>query len=193
MAKNSTRESIIKQGAILVHSKGYNNTGLSDILNAAGVPKGSFYFYFKSKDDFGLSLLDFYWEFIQGMIEKYCSDKSIPPLKRLEKFMDAYQDLFMRMGHRGGCPIGNLMQEMSDLNEDFRLKVSDIYSRMKGSMAQLLEEALARGDIPASADTYRTAQFILNSWEGAIMHMKLAKSDEPLELFKQMVFERILK
>jgi TetR/AcrR family transcriptional regulator, transcriptional repressor for nem operon len=193
MAKNSAKESIIRQGAILVHTKGYNNTGLSDILNAAGVPKGSFYFYFKNKDDFGLALLDYNWEFIQGMIEKYCSDKGIPPLKRLESFMDAYRNLFMKTGFRGGCPVGNLMQEMSDLNEDFRGKVSDIYSRMKDGIAQLLEEALSRGDIPACADPERTAQFILNSWEGSIMHMKLAKSDEPLGLFKQMVFERILK
>jgi len=193
MAKMSAKESIIRQGAIIVHSKGYNNTGLSDILNAAGVPKGSFYFYFKSKDEFGLALLDFYWEFIQSMFEKYCSDKIIPPLKRLENFMDAYRDLFIRMGHRGGCPIGNLMQEMSDLNEDFRVKVSDIYSRMKDGMARLLEEASEREDIPDSVDPDRTAQFILNSWEGSIMHMKLAKTSEPLELFKQMVFEQILK
>ncbi len=193
MSKPSVKESIIRQGAIIVHSKGYNNTGLSDILNAAGVPKGSFYFYFKSKDEFGLALLDFYWEFIKEMIRKYCTDEKIPPLTRLENFMDAYRDLFIKMGHRGGCPIGNLMQEMSDLNEDFRARVSDIYSRMKDSMAQLLKEASTRGDIPHSADPDRTAQFILNSWEGSIMHMKLAKNSEPLELFKQMVFGQVLK
>jgi len=193
MSKDSTRQSIIRHGAFLVHSKGYNNTGLSDILKAAGVPKGSFYFYFKSKDDFGLALVDYYWEFIQRMAETYCSDSSIPPLERLAGFMDAYHGLFETMGLRGGCPIGNLMQEMSDLSEDFRDKVGDVYLRMKGFIAQLLEDACERGDISAFIEPESTAQFILNSWEGAIMHMKLSKSKEPLELFKQMVFERILK
>jgi TetR/AcrR family transcriptional regulator, transcriptional repressor for nem operon len=193
MGKTDTKESIIKNGARLVHSKGYNNTGLSDILNAAGVPKGSFYFYFKSKDDFGLSLLDYYWEFIQGMINRYCSDISMTPLQRLENFMDGYQNLFSKMGFNGGCPIGNLMQEMSDLNEDFRAKVGDIYSQMKKRIEQLLEEAHEKGDIPDFSDIDSMAQFILNSWEGSIMHMKLAKSDEPLKLFKHVVFKQLLK
>jgi TetR/AcrR family transcriptional repressor of nem operon len=193
MAKDTTKRSIIREGARLVHSKGYNNTGLSDILKAAGVPKGSFYFYFKSKDDFGLALVDYYWEFIQGMGETYLSDSSIPPLKRLAGFMDAYQELFENMNLCCGCPIGNLMQEMSDLSEAFRDKVGDAYSRMQGFIAQLLREAKDQGDLSPGTDPDRTAQFILDSWEGAIMHMKLAKSSEPLKIFKQMVFDRILK
>jgi len=193
MAKDSTRLSIIRNGARLVHSKGYNNTGLSDILQAAGVPKGSFYFYFKSKDDFGLAIIDHYWAFINHMGETYCSDGSIPPLERLAGFMDAYQKHFERMDLRGGCPIGNLMQEMSDLSEAFREKVGDVYSRMQDRISQLLKEAQNQGDLPSGIDPDRTAQFILNSWEGAIMHMKLIKSSEPLKVFRQMVFEQILK
>jgi TetR/AcrR family transcriptional repressor of nem operon len=193
MKSTTTKEAIIRNGAALIHSKGYHNTGLTEILNAAGVPKGSFYFYFKSKDEFGLAVLDYYWDFIQGMAEAHCSGGGTPPLERLERFIDAYNDLFESMGFCRGCPIGNLMQEMSDLNEDFRSKVSTIYSRMKDFIAHLLEEAGERGDLPPSIDTSGTAQFILNSWEGAIMHMKLTKDGEPLRLFKQMVFERILK
>jgi len=193
MAKTSSRESIIKHGARLVHSRGYNNTGLADILQAAGVPKGSFYFYFRSKDEFGLALVDYYWEFIRAMGETYLSDTGIPPLERFKGFIDAYHKIFEGMNHNCGCPIGNLMQEMSDLSDDFRKKVGDVYSRMQGFIAQLLEEARDRGDLSSEVDPARTAQFIMNSWEGAIMHMKLVKSSEPLKVFKQMVFERILK
>lgn len=193
MAKDSTRLSIIRNGARLVHSKGYNNTGLSDILQAAGVPKGSFYFYFKSKDDFGLAIIDHYWAFINHMGETYCSDGSIPPLERLAGFMDAYQKHFEKMDLRGGCPIGNLMQEMSDLSEPFREKVGDIYARMHGHIAQMLMEAKDLGELPAGLDPESTSQFILNSWEGAIMHMKLVKNIEPLIIFKNMVFDHILK
>lgn len=193
MAKDTTKLSIIKHGARLVHAKGYNNTGLSDILRSAGVPKGSFYFYFKNKDDFGLAIIDHYWEFIAGMGETYLGDTSKPPLERLSNFMDAYQDLFEKMRLRCGCPIGNLMQEMSDLSDAFRKKINTIYSNMKALLQQCLAEAQERGDISVDIDPARTAQFILNSWEGAIMHMKLVKDSEPLTVFKQMVFERILK
>jgi TetR/AcrR family transcriptional repressor of nem operon len=193
MAKETTKRSIIKHGAPLVHSKGFNNTGISDILKAAGVPKGSFYFYFKSKDEFGLALVDYYWEFIKTMGETCLSDRGIPPLERLSRFMDAYQQIFESMDLCCGCPIGNLMQEMSDLSDDFRKRVGDVYSRMQCLIGRLLEEARSRGDLSPEVDPARTAQFIMNSWEGAIMHMKLVKSSEPLKIFKQMVFEKILK
>jgi TetR/AcrR family transcriptional repressor of nem operon len=97
------------------------------------------------------------------------------------------------MEMRCGCPIGNLMQEMSDLSEPFREKVGDIYARMHGHLAQILIEAKDLGELPAGMDPADTAQFILNSWEGAIMHMKLVKNIEPLIIFKSMVFDHILK
>ena len=193
MARDTSKKTILREGARLIHAKGFNNTGLQEILNAAGVPKGSFYFYFKSKDDFGLELVDYYWEFIEAMGGKYLSDNNISPLDRLAGFMDAYQVMFENMGMRCGCPIGNLMQEMSDLSEPFREKVGDIYARMNGYIAQMLSEAKDRGELRADLDEAQTAQFILNSWEGSIMHMKLAKSSEPLTIFRQMVFEHILK
>jgi TetR/AcrR family transcriptional repressor of nem operon len=193
MARDISKNTIIREGARLIHAKGFNNTGLQEILNAAGIPKGSFYFYFKSKDDFGLDLVDYYWEFIEAMGKKYLSDNSISPIERLSGFMDAYQELFENMGLRCGCPIGNLMQEMSDLSEPFREKVGNIYSRMHSRIEQILTEAKGRGELRADLDPAQTAQFILNSWEGAIMHMKLVKNSEPLRIFRKMVFERILK
>ena len=193
MARETSKKTILQEGARLIHAKGFNHTGLQEILSAAGIPKGSFYFYFKSKDDFGLELVDYYWEFIEAMGETYLKDSTIGPLIRLERFIDAYQAMFENMGLRCGCPIGNLMQEMSDLSEPFREKVGDIYSRMHGHIARILIEAKDLGELPAGMDPASTAQFILNSWEGAIMHMKLAKSVEPLIIFKRMVFDHILK
>jgi TetR/AcrR family transcriptional regulator, transcriptional repressor for nem operon len=193
MGRDTSKKNILREGARLIHAKGFNNTGLQEILNAAQIPKGSFYFYFKSKDDFGLALVDYYWEFIEAMGERYLSDSSISPLERLASFMNAYHEMFENMGMRCGCPIGNLMQEMSDLSEPFREKVGDIYTRMHGHIAQMLSEAKDRGELRADLDPAQTAQFILNSWEGAIMHMKLVKDIEPLKIFRKMVFEHILK
>lgn len=193
MPRDISRKTILREGARLVHARGFNHTGLKDILSAARVPKGSFYFYFKSKDDFGLELVDYYWEFIEAMGLSHLKDSAIPPLERLERFMDAYQQMFENMGMRCGCPIGNLMQEMSDLSDTFREKVSDVYARMHSSIEEILMEAVDRGDLSPDMDAHSAAQFILNSWEGAIMHMKLVKSIEPLIIFRRMVFDHILK
>lgn len=187
------KRNILREGSRLIHAKGFNNTGIQEILSAAGIPKGSFYFYFKSKDDFGLELVDYYWEFIEAMGETYLKDRARPPLERLERFMEAYQVMFENMGLRCGCPIGNLMQEMSDLSEPFREKLGNVYERMHRNIEELLLEARERGDLPAGLEPMKTAQFILDSWEGAIMHMKLVKSSEPLKVFKQMIFDRLLR
>jgi len=193
MAQISTREEIIRKGAGIIHAQGYNATGIQQVLDAAGVPKGSFYFYFKSKEDFGLAVIDYFREYIEAMTDKYLKDDDALPLKRLSSFFDAYGDIFTKMDFCCGCPIGNLMQEMSDLNENFRSKISEVYCGMQTRMENLLKDAMNKGEIPAEADPAQIAQFIVNAWEGAIMHMKVAKSMEPLLVFKKMIFERILK
>jgi len=193
MSKETTRATIIREGARLIHKKGYHATGLSDILTAARVPKGSFYFYFKSKENFGLAVIDHYAEAIAAMGLSCLGDGSRPPVQRLEAFMDGFTTVFAKMDFTCGCPIGNLMQEMSDLNEAFRDKVGGVYAGMAQAIAQCLVEAKDKGDIPEDLDAAQTAQFILNSWEGAIMHMKLVKDNTPLALCKRMVFDRILK
>ncbi len=193
MAQSSTREEIIRKGAGLIHAQGFNATGIQQVLDAAGVPKGSFYFYFKSKEEFGLATIDYFREFIQSMADKYLKKDSSPPLEKLSRFFDAYTDIFTKMDLRRGCPIGNLMQEMSDLSETFRGKISEVYCDMQKGIEQLLEEARVRGDINADTDTPQMAQFIINAWEGAIMHMKLVKDTQPLSVFKKMIFQRILK
>jgi len=192
MGKLNTKETIIKEGARLIHAKGYNNTGLKEILNAAGVPKGSFYFYFQNKEDFGLNVLESYAQFIQHKAVKYAGDKCIAPLERLEHFFDAYQRHFKKLGFKFGCPIGNLMQEMSDLSDTFRARINTIYSRMQLFIEECLADAQNRGDISQTIDINATAKFIIDSWEGAIMHMKLCKNEQPLEIFKQHVFRYIL-
>jgi len=193
MASGTTREEIVRKGAGLIHAQGFNATGIQQVLDAAGVPKGSFYFYFKSKEDFGLAVIDYFREFIRTMADKYLLDGKAPSLEKLSRFFDAHSALFTKMDLCRGCPIGNLMQEMSDLNATFRKKIGEVYSEMQKGIEQLLDEALAGGEISADTDPSQTAQFIINAWEGAIMHAKLLKNTAPLLIFKKIVFERILK
>ncbi len=193
MARVTTQEAIVTKGAAIVHEKGFRGAGLQEILRASGIPKGSFYFYFRNKDEFGLALLEHYWGMIRSLAERFLEDPGAPPLVRLERYMDAYREMFADMGFRRGCPVGNLAQEMSDLNEPFRERISEIYAGMHGLIAKVLEEAQRRGELSPGLDAGKAAWFILDGWEGAIMHMKLSKSGEPLEIFKKMLFECVLK
>ena len=138
MAREDTRLAIIREGARLIHAKGFNNTGLSDILKAAGVPKGSFYFYFRNKEAFGLAVIDHYADAIMDAGEKILRNGNLAPLQRLGKFFDFFQKAFQAADMQGGCPVGNLTQEMSDLSDSFRGRMAEIYSQITGLIAGCL-------------------------------------------------------
>lgn len=191
--KESTRQTIIQTGARLVHAKGFVNTGLQEILEASGVPKGSFYFYFKSKEDFGAALVDHYVDFLSAFIGGYMKDAGRSPLERIERFFDDSCRLYKRNGFAAGCPIGNLSQEMSDLSEPLRKKLGQAYGRMRELMRDCIAEAQEQGQIDMSWSAEDLAVFILNGWEGALIDMKLSKSVQPLLIFKKIMSDRILK
>ena len=193
MTRENTKEKILAHAALIIRQKGFNNTGIQELLRAAGVPKGSFYFYFKSKDDLGLALIDYYGEFFAALSESSLRNQEIPPLQRLEKFFEARRLLFEQDSSMSGCPIGNLAQEMGSLNDAFQAKLQRVLNGMQSAIRECVEQALERGEIHANLDPEETAHFILNSWEGALLRMKADRSSEPLVLFEKMVFGRVLK
>jgi TetR/AcrR family transcriptional regulator, transcriptional repressor for nem operon len=193
MPKEATKMRILSEGARIVYEKGFNHTGIQEILEAAGVPKGSFYFYFKSKDDFGLQLVDFYLEFALAGMDAVLGLSSHEPLERLRNFFRHMKGVAEERGLRGGCPIGNLAQEMADQSEAFRLKVNHAFSALSGRIARCLEEAQRLNQIGPSTDPGELADFIMNSWEGALLRMKAENSLLPLDVFERMIFEGLLR
>lgn len=192
MAKETTRQAIIQNGAKLIHARGFVNTGIQEIITAADVPKGSFYFYFKSKDDFGAAVVDHFCDFVISWIEKYSEDRTFLPLVRLGRFFDDSSLFYEKIGFTCGCPIGNLSQEMSDLSEPMRGKLSDAYDSMRSVIKNCVMEAAEQGAIKPNQDAEELAVFILNGWEGALIDMKVSKSIRPLTIFKKLLFEKIL-
>jgi len=183
MVKTNTREEIIRKGAELIHAQGFNTTGLQQILQAAGIPKGSFYFYFKSKEDFGLEVIDYFSALIGGIFTHYLSDKKIAPMKRLEKLLDFFEAAFKKNGNALGCPIGNLSLELADTNERLRVHLAGVIETLIAQIELCLQEAKSDKSIPISLNTADTARFIFQGFEGAVLHMKVVKSIEPFQTF----------
>jgi TetR/AcrR family transcriptional regulator, transcriptional repressor for nem operon len=192
MKKENSREKILETAAKLVHRKGFNHTGIQEILDGAGVPKGSFYFYFKSKEDLGLALVDHYADGIVARAQFFFEDRSRPPLERLSSFFRSAHERHEAEGCQKGCPIGNLSQEMSDLSNLFREKLESVMTRMAVGVAGVLREAREEGELPAHLEPDDTARFILSSWQGALLTMKVQKSVEPLLRFERFIFGVIL-
>ena len=193
MTFKSSRDAILKVGTKIMYRKGYSHTGISEVLAKSGIPKGSFYHFFRSKEDFGISVMDYYNEIFASFFQFHLDDKGKPPLQRLKGFFEASIDRLERQQFQGGCLIGNIGQEMGDQNPEFSRKAEHIFSLWQEYFLPCLEEARDRGDLPSNTDCEALAAFIWNSWEGALLRMKVTKSDRPLCLFVDYVFGEFLK
>lgn len=189
----TTKDRILEAGAEIIHQKGYNHTGIQEILSAANVPKGSFYNYFKNKEDFGLQVIDRFQYHFEQMAKDFLEDSSLTPLKRIDRFLNASMDHFQNRGYTGGCPIGNLAQEMGDLSTAFRKKLRKVMESMVAAYSRVLAEAQSAGEISEHLDVNATAYFIVAGWHGAIIQMKLARDLAPLENHRKFIFDYLLK
>lgn len=182
-----TKNKIIEVGAQIMHHKGYHHTGIQEVLSAAGVPKGSFYFYFKNKEDFGLHVIEFFDQMFLEMIKPIIENDRLTPLQKLGAVLDHFTELFISMEYQCGCPVGNLSQELGDLNEAFSERLSESVEKMTGIYKSLLDDAVINNEISKHIDTHDTAEFIVSSWHGALIKMKINRTVDPLKLHKKMV------
>ena len=113
-AKTTTKAALVDAGTRLILEQGYHQTGIQDVLQAAGVPKGSFYYYFPSKEAFGQAVIAQFAAAYLARLEQYLRDTTASPLTRLRRHDEDLLARFERRGCRGGCLIGNLSQELAD-------------------------------------------------------------------------------
>ncbi len=190
--KPNTKQKILENGAELIHLKGFHHTGLQEILRAAGVPKGSFYNYFSSKEDFGLQVIDYFGEFYAAITAPILEDPMLSPLQKIDKLLDWFMEFFKSKDYAYGCPVGNLTQEMGDLSPAFREKLQSSINIMVDGYVRLLEEAQQEGQIPGHLNVRDAAYFLVSSWHGALLHMKAVKGPEPLKNHKHFIFTHVL-
>jgi len=169
-------------------TQGYNGTSVKDIVDAAAVPKGSFYNYFESKEVFAVEALEkVASESFEASRDMLNAHRDKPPMERLYRYFEENADFACGGNFKVGCFFGNMCQEMSDCNEAIRTKVRMILKRKTKVITEVLDEAKASGGIREDADTEVMAEFIFNAWEGALMRMKAARCREPLDAFLAMI------
>lgn len=193
MSTNTTRDALIETGTQRFLQTGYNHTGIQGVVQAVGVPKGSFYCHFNSKEDFGLQVVAHYFEVHAATLRRYLGDESVSPLRRLHQYFEAYCEHFESSQDWEGCLIGNLSQEMAGQSEAFRLRLKDLFEQWHKGLMDCLKQAQDAGEIPPHLDVQAVAEFCLNSWEGALLRMKVTKNTAPLRTFMTILFESVLK
>jgi TetR/AcrR family transcriptional repressor of nem operon len=193
MSKETTKTLLLEAGKRIFLEKGYNHSGIEAILQDAGVPKGSFYYYFDSKEDFGLRVLDRFADCYAGEIERYLGDATMSPLQRLRRYFEASCERLESQQCRNGCLVGNLSQEMAAQSEAFRIRLEEIFEGWVDRYAECLEQARLAGEISPHLDLHELAEFWLNSWQGAMLRAKTTRNTEPLRTFLNIMFGSILQ
>ncbi|MEE7476471.1 TetR/AcrR family transcriptional regulator [Methylobacterium hispanicum] len=182
-AYGTSRDALIRAGVAALSEKGYSATGLEEVLRRAGVPKGSFYHYFPSKDAFGAELIDTYAAYFARKLDRWLLDETAAPLRRLGNFVADARAGMARFDYRRGCVVGNLGQEMSALPEAFRARLHGVLLDWQARTERCLMAAKAAGEIAADADCAALAAVFWIGWEGAVLRAKLERGPAPLDLF----------
>ena len=189
MPKPSVREKLVETALERFQAQGFNGCGVQDITDAAGVPKGSFYNHFKSKEILALEVLDRY---AQGSRFELLAEGGKPPLARLKAHFEFLADRFEGWNFTKGCLLGNFACETADTNPAMRTAMASAFDRWTQSVAALLREAQAAGEIGAGQDPDALARCLVYAWEGAVTGAKVAKSRGAIEDFFAISFRTLL-
>ena len=181
---NETHRQILDTGYKLIVSKGFSNVGLSKILKAAGVPKGSFYYYFASKEQFGEELIKNYFrEYLADLDELFqAGDRSA-----YERLLDYWQRWITTQSDaciEQKCLVVKLSAEVADLSEPMRLALLNGSSQVIERIAECIEAGIRDGSI-ATMDALPTAELLYNMWLGASLMSKLHRSADALQRVMQ--------
>ena len=194
MSREEKKQDTLDKSADIMYLKGYNATGVQEIADAAGIPKGSFYNYFDNKEQFAIELMECYCQEGCDHMEMIFNMKELSPLQRLSLMFDTMIEHFTRdEKFTKGSFIGNISQEMGDVSGALSKAAEGQYNRMVEHIKAILQEAKEAGEIKESLDVDKVANFILNSKEGAMVRMKASKDSAPLRIFKDMILELLTK
>lgn len=185
--REEKKDRLLQLGLAVMQERGYNGTGVKDIVEAAKVPKGSFYTYFDSKESFAVEAIECVAEQNYQAAAALLNQPNKPPLERLNDFFRENADDACDSEFRIGCFMGNMCQEMADSSELIRLAVKNALGKMTGLIADVLDEAAQNGDVVLVQDAPSTAQFLFNAWQGALLRMKAEKANTSIEAFLTMM------
>lgn len=187
MAQRNVKEQIIEAAVETLHKKGFNATSVQDITEAAKVPKGSFYNHFDSKEELAVEAIDRYWRMVLSHLQEL-RNPDVAPMTRLERYFDRLANVARSGEYASGCMIGNMSTELADQSPLARGKLETVLEGWCSAIGGCLKEGQADGSIRADLDPQAAAEFLLNSWEGAVMRSKVDRDDAAFASFTKFAF-----
>ena len=186
------RRRLLAAGLELVHARGFAASGVKDITDAAGVPKGSFYAYFPSKEAFGAAVLEYYWADIEARLLPIL-DADGAPQKRIAAFFHALADEHEAEDFLLGCLIGNMSLELGGSSEPVRDELVRVLDRWDAALTACVRSGQqGSGDIRGDLDAGELASQLIEAWEGAALRGKVTRSRSPYDRFEAVTVPALL-
>jgi TetR/AcrR family transcriptional repressor of nem operon len=190
MARHNVREQIVKAGLKTLLEKGFNACGVRDITDAAGVPTGSFYNHFASKEALGAEIVERYSR--ENSRPKALKDKTLPPLERLRGHFAGLNQIYADLGYCRGCLLGNFSAELADHSPLIRERLAALSASWTADIENAVRDAQADGSVSGRTHPADLAAFLLDAYEGALLRARVEKSGAPLDRFVTITFDRLL-
>ena len=189
MPKPNVRDKIVQAGVDRFHRAGFNGSSVEDITDLAGVPKGSFYNHFESKEELAVEVIDRYVE--QGP-HAVLSDTAIPPVKRLKRHFAALGESFVDSGYRKGCLLGNFSGELADHSAAVRHRLGTAFDEWVKRIANVIKEGQEAGEVDSKLKPGELAGILVSAYEGSLLRARVANDPTALKEFMGVGFSRLI-
>jgi len=179
--KHINRENLLNTGVALLTQQGYHGTGLKEILDAVQIPKGSFYNYFASKEEFCAAVIGHYIEPFIGQLNGHLQNPDVDALSAINQYFSESIAELEKAGFTGGCLLGNLMGEIGETSDVCREALQLAVNRYRDLLQAGLENAQQQGTVRTDKSAQVMADLLVNAWQGALLRMKIEHTSVPLK------------
>lgn len=180
-SRGDTRERLVETARLLFWEKGYEATGMAEILKRARANSGSFYHFFKSKEDLLLAVLEKYRRMLHPVVIGPAFSRTEDPIERVFTVLEGYRQGLLATGCTYGCPIGRLAMEIGTQRRKVHKLVAANFEGWKQAIRSCLDEAAVQGRLPADLDRDQLATFVLTVMEGGVMQSRAARDPKPFD------------
>lgn len=187
------REKLLDRGVALLMEQGYHGTGLQELVQSVGVPKGSFYNYFESKEAFSAEVVKHYIEPFIQRLEAHLRGSDVTAEVALKRYFEELIEETERHDFKGGCLLGNLIGEIGDTSELCQTSLRQAVHRYRDKLREGIARAQREGDFRIDMEAKEMADFLVNVWQGALLRMKIERSVRPLTQFCDMLLNGYFK
>lgn len=179
--KELNRDSLLNQGVVFFMNQGYHGTGLQEILDAVNVPKGSFYNYFSSKEEFGAAVIQHYIEPFISRLSTHLQQSGSDALGALRRYFDELIVELEENQFKGGCLLGSLMGEIGSTSDICQQSLQSAIARYRDLLQSGLAQAQQQGSVRSDKSAEEMADLLINTWQGALLRMQIEKSSAPVK------------